>query len=109
MKDYVLSEVRLSAGALDVTQPVLETKGIDQRDVERELACSVHHASKELHYLPQAKGMYCGGKLVTMVAVATLVGLLQRQNWLLVDVDIVRSSGEIVLCAAGGVLRPVDK
>ena len=44
-----------------------------------------------------------------MVAVATLVGLLQRQNWLLVDVDIVRSSGEIVLCAAGGVLRPVDK
>ena len=46
---------------------------------------------------------------MTMAAVATLVGLLQRQNWLLVDVDIVRSSGEIVLSAAGGVLRPVDK
>ena len=109
LKEYVLSDVRLSAGALDIIQPVLETQGIDQRDVERELQCFLHNASKELHYLriSRPKGLYCGGQPVTLAAVATLVSLMQRQSWLLDDVDIVGPSGKTVLSAAGSVLRTV--
>ena len=43
-----------------------------------------------------------------MAAVATLIGLLQRQKWLLDNVDIVGPSGKIVLTAVDGVLRTVD-
>ena len=46
-----LSPKRLSSAALEVIQHVLETHGIDQADLEKELSSFLHNASKPLHYL----------------------------------------------------------
>ena len=108
LEQCVLCGGRLSAAALDVIQQVLQTEGTEQRDVERELNCFVHNASKQFHYLSLPRGVYCGGDPLTMAAVAALIGLLQRQKWLLDNVDIVGPSGKIVLTAVDGVLRTVD-
>ena len=61
LEQYVLGEGRLSAAALDVVQQVLQTEGIEKRDVERELNCFVHNASKQFHYMSLPRGVYCGG------------------------------------------------